>query len=268
MTEVALEQVAGLNPSTSQKNVPGSSVFSSRRMRFWPTASSAGVLSYLLREQGVGIGRSSEIIALLILPQTIYFLWSPITDFWIRRRTWLIVGALGCRPHSGRRLPRQQARHSSAVALMFLSACFGQLDRLQLRRNDGHAPQRSHSPQSQQLLSGRLARLRSSRHLRPRLASPKKSPSALSAGLPQPSSPSHPSPPSPPRSSHEHRTGADASDKLSPASGSEFKDDLLLLASRPLHPRSCSFPCAAEPPSASSPASRRTTTSAASRWHG
>jgi PAT family beta-lactamase induction signal transducer AmpG len=87
----------------------------------------SGVLSYLLRRQGVGIGRSSEIISLLILPQTIYFLWSPITDFWIRRRTWLIVGAVAAAltmaaAFNGRRLDTP-----SAVALMFLSACFGQL---------------------------------------------------------------------------------------------------------------------------------------------
>ena len=87
----------------------------------------SGVLSYLLRQQGVGIGRSSEIIALLILPQTIYFLWSPITDFWIRRRTWLMVGAVAgaltmAAAFNGRRLDTP-----SAVALMFLSACFGQL---------------------------------------------------------------------------------------------------------------------------------------------
>jgi MFS transporter, PAT family, beta-lactamase induction signal transducer AmpG len=87
----------------------------------------AGVLSYLLRKQGVDIGRSSQIIALLILPQTIYFLWSPITDFWIRRRTWLIVGAVAsaltlAAAFHGRRLDTPLA-----VTLMFLSACFGQL---------------------------------------------------------------------------------------------------------------------------------------------
>src|SRR5580698_9014678 len=53
-----------------------------------------GVLSFLMRRQGVGVGRSSEIISLLILPQTIYFLWSPITDFLMRRRTWLMLGSV------------------------------------------------------------------------------------------------------------------------------------------------------------------------------
>src|SRR5277367_2281368 len=92
MPEVDLEQAAGLNPSPAKERPWLFSILIA------PNAVLAngiisGVLSYLLRRQGVSIGRSSEIISLLILPQTIYFLWSPITDFWIRRRTWLIVGS-------------------------------------------------------------------------------------------------------------------------------------------------------------------------------
>jgi PAT family beta-lactamase induction signal transducer AmpG len=87
----------------------------------------SGALSYLLRRQGVGIGRSSEIIALLILPQSIYFLWSPITDFWIRRRTWLIVGAVGAALTLVAAFHGGKLDTPSAVTLMFLSACFGQL---------------------------------------------------------------------------------------------------------------------------------------------
>jgi MFS family permease len=126
MHEPVLEQVAGLNP-LSQKERPwlfGLLIAPNAVLAYGIIA---GVLSYLLRKQGVGIGRSSEIIALLILPQSIYFLWSPITDFWIRRRTWLIVGAVAsaitlAAAFNGRRLDTP-----SSVALMFLSACFGQL---------------------------------------------------------------------------------------------------------------------------------------------
>src|ERR1700733_9360482 len=92
MHEVDLEKAAGLDPSSPKERPWLFGLFIA------PTAVLSngiisGVLSYLLRQQGVGIGRSSEIISLLILPQTIYFLWSPITDFWIRRRTWLMIGA-------------------------------------------------------------------------------------------------------------------------------------------------------------------------------
>ena len=126
MHEPVLEQAAGLNP-LSQKERPwlfGLLIAPNAVLAFGIIA---GVLSYLLRKQGVGIGRSSQIISLLILPQTIYFLWSPITDFWIRRRTWLMLGAVAsaltlAAAFHGRRLDTP-----TSVALMFLSACFGQL---------------------------------------------------------------------------------------------------------------------------------------------
>src|SRR5277367_6739228 len=126
MHEPDLEQAAGSNPSTSKER-PWLFGLLIAPMAVLSNGLISGALSYLLRRQGVGIGRSSEIIALLILPQSIYFLWSPITDFWIRRRTWLIVGAVGAALtlvaafHGGR------LDTPSAVALMFLSACFGQL---------------------------------------------------------------------------------------------------------------------------------------------
>jgi PAT family beta-lactamase induction signal transducer AmpG len=126
MHEPVLEQAAGLNPpATKERPWLFSLLIAPNAVLAYGII--AGVLSYLLRKQGVGIGRSSEIISLLILPQTIYFLWSPITDFWIRRRTWLIVGAVAsaltlAAAFHGRRLDTP-----SSVALMFLSACFGQL---------------------------------------------------------------------------------------------------------------------------------------------
>jgi PAT family beta-lactamase induction signal transducer AmpG len=126
MPVVDLEQVAGPNPSASKE----------RPWLFGPLVAPmavlsngiiSGVLSYLLRRQGVGIGRSSEIISLLVLPQTIYFLWSPITDFWIRRRTWLMVGAVAAALTMAAAFHGRRLDTPSAVALMFLSACCGQL---------------------------------------------------------------------------------------------------------------------------------------------
>jgi PAT family beta-lactamase induction signal transducer AmpG len=126
MQEADLEHATGLNPSMPRER-PWLFGLLIAPMAVLSNGLISGALSYLLRRQGVGIGRSSEIIALLILPQSIYFLWSPITDFWIRRRTWLIVGAIGAALtlvaafHGGR------LDTPSAVTLMFLSACFGQL---------------------------------------------------------------------------------------------------------------------------------------------
>src|ERR1700690_591833 len=52
-----------------------------------------GALSYLLRHEGVDPARGASIVALISLPHAIYFLWGPVTDFWMRRRTWLILAA-------------------------------------------------------------------------------------------------------------------------------------------------------------------------------
>src|SRR5579864_4540455 len=53
-----------------------------------------GVLAFVLSEQGIGSKVQSHLVALLALPTMFYFLWSPITDFFVRRRTWLLVGSL------------------------------------------------------------------------------------------------------------------------------------------------------------------------------
>ena len=126
MHELDLEQVAGLNESTAKERpwLFGLLIAPNAVLAYGIIS---GVLSYLLRKQGVGIGRSSEIISLLILPQTIYFLWSPITDFWIRRRTWLIVGAVAAAFTMAAAFHGSRLDTPSSVALMFLSACFGQL---------------------------------------------------------------------------------------------------------------------------------------------
>jgi PAT family beta-lactamase induction signal transducer AmpG len=86
-----------------------------------------GALSYLFRTHGIGSARGAEIIALLNLPQMIYFLWSPVTDFWIRRRSWIMAGSVASA--AAMLLAFQQANLAGklAVWLMFLSACINQL---------------------------------------------------------------------------------------------------------------------------------------------
>ena len=126
MQEAALEQAAGPTlPTTKERPWLFGLLIAPNAVLAYGIIS--GVLSYLLRRQGVGIGRTSQIIALLILPQTIYFLWSPITDFWIRRRTWLMVGAIGSALTLAAAFHGSRLDTPAAVALMFLSACFGQL---------------------------------------------------------------------------------------------------------------------------------------------
>jgi len=86
-----------------------------------------GGLSYLFTRQGIDMARGASIISLLNLPQPIYFLWSPITDFWIRRRTWLMLAATTAAIGLAIVFQIPNLASPAAVTLLFLSACFAQL---------------------------------------------------------------------------------------------------------------------------------------------
>jgi PAT family beta-lactamase induction signal transducer AmpG len=63
----------------------------------------------------------------MALPTMLYFLWSPITDFLVRRRTWLLIGSLGAAGFMLFALRERDLTSASALTLIFLSACFCQL---------------------------------------------------------------------------------------------------------------------------------------------
>jgi len=46
---------------------------------------------YLMRSAGIGIDQASGITAFCLLPTTFYFAYSPVVDFFVRRRTWLLA---------------------------------------------------------------------------------------------------------------------------------------------------------------------------------
>ncbi len=48
-------------------------------------------LPYLLRGAGYSVDRIGAMVAFALLPMTIYFLWSPLLDVWLRRRTWIVL---------------------------------------------------------------------------------------------------------------------------------------------------------------------------------
>ena len=50
-------------------------------------------MPYLLRSAGVEVGRIAEIGSLALAPAVWYFLWSPLADIGLRRRTWLMLSA-------------------------------------------------------------------------------------------------------------------------------------------------------------------------------
>ena len=86
-----------------------------------------GVLGFLLSEQGISSKVQSHLISLLALPTSLYFLWSPITDFFIRRRTWSLVGGLLSALLMAAAFHQKDLSSTSALVLILLSACLCQL---------------------------------------------------------------------------------------------------------------------------------------------
>lgn len=86
-----------------------------------------GALSFLMRRQGVSVERIGAVVSLLILPQTLYFLWSPVTDFLMRRRTWLMFGATGAGVLIALAFQAKNLASPAAVVVMFVGVCCGQL---------------------------------------------------------------------------------------------------------------------------------------------
>jgi MFS family permease len=86
-----------------------------------------GALSYLLRREGIDPARGASIVALVTLPHTIYFLWGPVSDFWMSRRNWLIVAAAAAAAAVLAAFHQPQLGSTLSVGLLFLGMCFGGL---------------------------------------------------------------------------------------------------------------------------------------------
>jgi PAT family beta-lactamase induction signal transducer AmpG len=86
-----------------------------------------GVLAFLLSQHGVGSGRQSELITVLALPTMLYFLWSPITDFLVKRRTWLLIGGVSSGVLMYLSFARGNLTSTTTLVMMFLAACCSQL---------------------------------------------------------------------------------------------------------------------------------------------
>lgn len=87
----------------------------------------SGALTFLLRNEGVDPARAASIAALIAIPHAIYFLWGPLTDFWIRRRTWLIFAASAAAIVLLAAFYQPSLATPLAIALLFFSACLGVL---------------------------------------------------------------------------------------------------------------------------------------------
>lgn len=85
----------------------------------------SGAITYLLRDEGVDPARAASIASLLALPHAIYFLWGPLTDFWMRRSTWLLLSALASAIALVAAFHQPKLASPWAVGLLLMSACFG-----------------------------------------------------------------------------------------------------------------------------------------------
>lgn len=86
-----------------------------------------GALSYLLRHEGIDPGNSSKIVSVLALPHTFFFLWTPITDFWLSRRNWLIASAAAAAAAIVLAFHQPMLGSAMGTRLIFLGFCLGML---------------------------------------------------------------------------------------------------------------------------------------------
>jgi PAT family beta-lactamase induction signal transducer AmpG len=86
-----------------------------------------GVLAYLLSQQGMSSDEQARLIQWLALPTSLYFLWSPITDFFVRRRTWLLTGAVLAAVLMAIAFRQPSLSSHGALLLILVSACCSQL---------------------------------------------------------------------------------------------------------------------------------------------
>ena len=86
-----------------------------------------GVLTFLLTKQGMKIDAASHWITLIGLPTTLYFLYSPLTDFLVKRRTWLIFASFIAAALMFAAFRQPTLAESRALWLIFASGCISQL---------------------------------------------------------------------------------------------------------------------------------------------
>ena len=51
-------------------------------------------LAYLLSQAGMSVEQVAELVAVSFIPQTWKFLWAPIADTTLTRKTWYVMGGI------------------------------------------------------------------------------------------------------------------------------------------------------------------------------
>jgi hypothetical protein len=84
---------------------------------------SGTLLSYLLRQQGVAPHNIANQRALLLLPGSLFFLWGPVSDFLLRRRTWVLVSSAAASLAVMPALEMKSYASTGAVTLLWTASC-------------------------------------------------------------------------------------------------------------------------------------------------
>lgn len=77
-------------------------------------------MPFLLGNAGVAVDRIANISSLLQVPTIIYFLWAPLVDMKLRRRTWLMLASFASAACVGLATPLVGVRHLTAVTALLL----------------------------------------------------------------------------------------------------------------------------------------------------
>jgi len=112
-------------------------VGASRGVKFWrfalasaPYGSFNGLvavgLPYILRQRGIPVERIAIVEALVQAPSIWFFLWGPIVDLGLRRRTWIVVLSVASALCAAAALGNSAATLRSLTALLVLASVFGQ----------------------------------------------------------------------------------------------------------------------------------------------
>jgi len=82
---------------------------------------------YLLRREGVAVNHIAEIVAIASIPNIWYFLYSPIVDFGLRRRTWIVVSATSAALTAALAILISRESLTALTILLFISGALGSL---------------------------------------------------------------------------------------------------------------------------------------------
>jgi PAT family beta-lactamase induction signal transducer AmpG len=79
-------------------------------------------LPFLLAQAGVPVYRIATLASIVHLPAVLVFLWAPLVDTKLRRRTWLVLGALGTAVGLWLAVPLIGATHLKLLTTLILAA--------------------------------------------------------------------------------------------------------------------------------------------------